>query len=370
MKVINVVGARPNFMKIAPIIRAMRARNCFEPLLVHTGQHYDGAMSEVFFRELGIPHPDVHLEVGSGTHAEQTAKVMLAFEPILLDKKPDVVIVVGDVNSTMAAAVVCAKAGVPCAHVEAGLRSFDRTMPEEINRIITDSICDLLFTPSKDANANLIREGVHEERIAFVGNVMIDTLFSSLERAKNSNIRQRLDIENGSKYAVLTLHRPSNVDNRATLLKILDGIEELQRMIKIIFPIHPRTAKSLESFGLMHRVTNMPNVLLTPPLGYLDFLKLNSEAAMILTDSGGLQEESTALGVPCLTLRENTERPITISEGTNTLVGSDPGKIVQAAKLILKNGGKSGRIPEYWDGKTAERIVDILTLRYGASHGN
>ncbi len=353
-------------MKIAPIIRVMKNRDGIDQVLVHTGQHYDSQMSAVFFEELGIPIPDLHLEVGSGTHAEQTAKVMLAFEPVVIQEKPDVVVVVGDVNSTMAAAIVCAKLQVPCAHVEAGLRSFDRSMPEEINRLITDAVCDLLFTPSKDANANLLREGVPADRIAFVGNVMIDTLFFTLERAKSSNIKQRLDIENGAKYAVLTLHRPSNVDDRSALLSILDGIEELQKLLKVVFPIHPRTAKSLESFKLMNRITDMPNVLLTPPLGYIDFLKLNSDAAMILTDSGGIQEESTALGIPCLTLRDNTERPITISEGTNTLVGRDPGKIVNAAKLILKNGGKRGRIPEYWDGKTSERIVDTLILRYGA----
>ena len=364
MKVINVVGARPNFMKIAPIVKAMAQAGGFDQMLVHTGQHYDDAMSGVFFNDLGIPAPDVHLNVGPGTHAQQTAKVMLAFEPVVMDAKPDVVVVVGDVNSTMAAAVVCAKLCVPCAHVEAGLRSDDRTMPEEINRVITDAVCDFLLTPSRDANDNLCREGIPKDRICLVGNVMIDTLLSSLQRAEESDVLRRLGLDGA--YALLTLHRPSNVDDGDALKRILDALEVVQRQLRIVFPIHPRTTNSLEKFGLVERLTNMTGIALTPPLGYLDCLKLTAHAKLVLTDSGGLQEETTALGVPCLTLRENTERPVTVTEGTNTLVGNDTAAIVSAAQEILSNGGKRGRIPELWDGNAAERIVEALARRYGS----
>lgn len=364
MKVVSVVGARPNFVKIAPIVRAMERAGGYAHTLVHTGQHYDDSMSSVFFTDLGIPPPDMNLGVGSGTHAEQTAKVMVAFERIVCDTRPDVVVVVGDVNSTMAAALVCAKLFVPCAHVEAGLRSFDRSMPEEINRVVTDAVSDLLLTPSRDADDNLRREGIPEERIRLVGNVMIDALRAALPKAERSDVLERLGLSGD--YAVLTLHRPSNVDNAETLARVLEAVEAISRRVPVVFPIHPRTASSLEEFGLNDRLAEMRGVVQTAPMGYLDFLKLAAHAIMILTDSGGLQEESTALGVPCLTLRQNTERPVTVTEGTNTVVGTETAKIVAAAEDILASGGKRGRIPELWDGKTAERIVRELSLRYGS----
>ena len=360
LKILNIVGARPNFMKIAPIVREMRRReNEFLPLIVHTGQHYDEAMSDSFFVDLGIPKPDFHLEIGSASHAVQTAKIMMAFEPIILAEKPDWVLVVGDVNSTIACAIVCAKLGVKIAHVEAGLRSRDRTMPEEINRILTDSISDLLLTTSQDADENLKHEGISADKIKFVGNVMIDSLFYNLEKSKASKACENLDLHNKD-YAVLTLHRPSNVDEKEVFSGLLDALIAISEKLPIIFPAHPRTKANIEKFGFAERVANS-NIKLIEPFGYLDFMNLYSGAKLVLTDSGGLQEETTALGIPCLTLRENTERPITIELGTNILVGTNPEKIKQSAFKILENPStKAKQIPPLWDGHAAERICNAL----------
>lgn len=361
LKVLNIVGARPNFMKVAPIVAEMKRRERdFLPLLIHTGQHYDAAMSDSFFADLGLPQPDVYLGIGSASHAVQTARVMIEFEPILLREKPDWVLVVGDVNSTLACALVCSKLGVPIAHVEAGLRSRDRQMPEEINRILTDQISDLLLTPSPDADENLLREGIAPERIKFVGNVMIDSLFENLKRAEESEIRSELSLENQD-YAVLTLHRPSNVDERQTFEKILNALETISRKLPVIFPVHPRTRNRIAEFGFAARIEANPNLRLIEPLGYLDFLRLYGGARLVLTDSGGLQEETTALKIPCLTLRENTERPVTVTLGTNQVVGTDTKKITGAAFEIL-NQELTGetKIPSLWDGKTAARICDSL----------
>lgn len=359
LKVINVVGARPNFMKVAPIVAAMRERaNEFSPLVLHTGQHYDAQMSEAFFRDLNLPKPDVHLEVGSGSHAQQTALVMQRFEPVVLQEKPDWVLVVGDVNSTLACALVCAKLQVRVAHVEAGLRSRDRTMPEEINRLLTDQIADLLLTPSPDADENLLAEGIAPERIRFVGNVMIDSLYAQLDHATRSTIREQLGIK-GTAYAVVTLHRPSNVDDAETLTRILSALERVSERLPIIFPVHPRTRRNLTEFGLMERVARREARLrLIEPLGYLDFLRLYSGAKLVLTDSGGIQEETTALGIPCLTLRENTERPITVEMGTNQIVGTDEERIVSAAFGSLDVVRESR--PPLWDGQAADRILNAL----------
>ena len=362
LKIINVAGARPNFMKVAPIVEAMRRRTHeFAPLIVHTGQHYDEQMSDAFFRDLGLPKPDVYLGVGSGTHAAQTAAVMQAFEPVVLREKPDWVVVVGDVNSTLACALVCAKLLIPVAHVEAGLRSRDRTMPEEINRLLTDQISDLLLTPSHDADENLAREGIPPERIKLVGNVMIDSLFAQLKRAETSTVRETLGVA-GEDYAVVTLHRPSNVDERDTFSGILCALEKISERIKIIFPAHPRTQKAIEAFGLYERIARTENLHLIEPLGYLDFLRLYSGARLVLTDSGGIQEETTALYIPCLTLRENTERPITVSMGTNRIVGTDASVIVSAALEVLDTPREkfSTRVPPLWDGHTADRILDAI----------
>lgn len=362
LKVLNVVGARPNFMKVAPIVAAMKGRRQdFLPLVVHTGQHYDFLMSDVFFRDLELPEPDVYLGVGSASHALQTAAVMERFEPLLLAEKPDWVLVVGDVNSTLACALVCAKLGVKVAHVEAGLRSRDRTMPEEINRLLTDQIADLLFTPSRDADANLRAEGIGEERIRFVGNIMIDSLFKHLDRAKLSTVRADLGLTN-SEYAILTLHRPSNVDNRETFERILSGLEKISSRLNVIFPAHPRTRKTIADFGLTERIEQAKGLRLIEPLGYLDFLQLFQGARLVITDSGGIQEETTVLGIPCLTLRENTERPITVEMGTNTIVGTDTAKITSAAFVALDSArdGRERTVPPLWDGHTAERILDAL----------
>ena len=361
IKVINVVGARPNFMKVAPIVAAMKKRpDRFEPLVVHTGQHYDASMSDAFFTDLELPKPDIHLGVGSGTHAVQTAGIMERFEPVVVDQRPDWVLVVGDVNSTIACALVCVKLGIKVAHVEAGLRSRDRTMPEEINRLLTDQIADLLFTTSTDADRNLIAEGIRSERIRFVGNVMIDSLINNLERAKQSNIKSRLKLTDGT-YAVLTLHRPSNVDNKQTFERILDALESIANSLPIIFPVHPRTRKTIADLGLSERVQSIKSLRLIDPLGYLDFLSLYSTARLVLTDSGGIQEETTSLSIPCLTLRENTERPVTVELGTNVIVGTDTNKIISAATAAL-NGSSSNRATQVplWDGHAAERILDVL----------
>ncbi len=361
IKVLNIVGARPNFMKIAPIYAEMKRRESeFLPLIVHTGQHYDEKMSDAFFNDLGMLKPDVYLGIGSASHAVQTAKIMLEFEPIVLKEKPDWVLVVGDVNSTIACALVCSKLGVKIAHVEAGLRSWDRDMPEEINRILTDSISDLLLTPSPDGNENLKKEGIPDEKVKLVGNVMIDSLFRNLEFAKKSNIREELGLIDKD-YAAMTLHRPSNVDERETFEGLLDALSEISQKIPIIFPAHPRTASRIKEFGFSDRIANS-NIKIVEPLGYLDFLNLMSNSKLVLTDSGGLQEETTALKIPCLTLRENTERPITIEMGTNVLVGTNPEKIKQEAFKILETEdfAKDAKNPPLWDGKTAERICDAL----------
>jgi UDP-N-acetylglucosamine 2-epimerase (non-hydrolysing) len=361
LKILNIVGARPNFMKISPIVREMRRREReFLPLIVHTGQHYDAAMSDSFFTDLDIPKPDFHLEVGSGSHAVQTARIMTEFEPVVIEQKPDWVLVVGDVNSTIACALVCAKLGIRVAHVEAGLRSRDRTMPEEINRILTDAISDLLLTTSQDADENLKAEGVPAEKIRFVGNVMIDSLFYNLKKATSSSIREDLRLEEKN-YAALTLHRPSNVDERETLSGLLDALAQIGEKLPVIFPVHPRTKAKIEEFGFAGRIENS-NIKLIEPLGYIDFLQLYSGARLVLTDSGGIQEETTALGIPCLTLRENTERPITIEMGTNILVGTNAEKITQTAFEVLENASnKDTKIPPLWDGRAAERICDVLT---------
>jgi len=361
LKILNVVGARPNFMKVAPIVAAMKKRPAdFLPLVVHTGQHYDAAMSDAFFTDLELPQPDIHLGVGSGSHAVQTAAVMERFEPVVLKEKPDWVLVVGDVNSTIACALVCVKLGIKVAHVEAGLRSRDRTMPEEINRLLTDQIADLLLTPSPDADKNLIAEGIPQERISFVGNIMIDSLLKNLERARESKIKDDMGLKD-REYAVLTLHRPSNVDNRETFERILSALETISEALPIIFPVHPRTRKTISEFGLENRIQACENLRLIEPLGYLDFLNLYSTARLVLTDSGGIQEETTALGIPCLTLRENTERPITVELGTNVIVGTDTQKIITEAQSALNKPTNSNvQIPPLWDGHTAERILAVL----------
>ena len=357
IKVVNVVGARPNFIKMAPIIAAMRRRSHeIEQLLVHTGQHYDERMSGSFFRDLAIPAPDINLDAGSGSHAEQTARVMLAFEPVLAEHHPDWVVVVGDVNSTLACALVASKMGIRVAHVEAGLRSFDRTMPEEINRVLTDRISDLLLTPSPDADENLVREGIEPHSIVRVGNVMIDTLYQQLERAKSSEILGTLALEPRN-FVVVTLHRPINVDTPEMLGTLFSGLEEIARQLTVIFPVHPRTRTRMQEFGIV----SPEGVRMIDPLGYQDFLKLWSNSRMVLTDSGGLQEETTVLGIPCLTLRENTERPITLQQGTNHLVGLDSQRITTVAGRILRDEyTNAGRIPELWDGCAAGRIVEAL----------
>jgi UDP-N-acetylglucosamine 2-epimerase (non-hydrolysing) len=359
LKGLLIAGARPNFMKVAPIWAEMKRRPSeFAPMIVHTGQHYDASMSDAFFDDLGLPEPDIHLGVGSASHAVQTAKIMTAFEPVVLSEKPDWVLVVGDVNSTIACALVCAKLGVKVAHVEAGLRSRDRTMPEEINRILTDAISDLLFTTSQDADENLKQEGIAAEKIRFVGNVMIDSLQAHLKVAESSNVRRDLGVD-GSDYAACTLHRPSNVDDKATFAGILDALVSLSEKLPIIFPVHPRTRGKIDEFGFGERIA-ASDIRLIEPLGYVDFLRLYSGARLVLTDSGGLQEETTVLGIPCLTLRHNTERPITIEMGTNVLVGTDPEKIKSTALEALTQHTKTSNIPPLWDGKTAGRICDEL----------
>jgi len=359
LKVLLIAGARPNFMKIAPIYAAMRRRSdIFAPKIVHTGQHYDAAMSDAFFTDLGMPEPDIHLGVGSASHAVQTASIMTAFEPVVIEEKPDWVVVVGDVNSTIACALVAVKLGVKVAHVEAGLRSRDRTMPEEINRILTDAISDLLLTTSQDADQNLKDEGIPNDKIRFVGNVMIDSLMEHLKLADASTSRQDLGID-GREYAVVTLHRPSNVDNAEVLTGILDALTDISLRLPIVFPVHPRTRANIDKFGLADKLAES-DIKLIEPLGYLDFMRLYSGAKLVLTDSGGLQEETTVLGIPCLTLRHNTERPITIEMGTNVLVGNDPANIKRAASEALADAKTDTKIPPLWDGHAAERICDEL----------
>ena len=363
MRVISVVGARPNFMKIAPLADEFSRVRGISHLLVHTGQHYDPEMSDVFFQDLSIPRPDVDLEVGSASHAAQTAQIMTRFEKVCVEQRPDLVIVVGDVNSTMAATLVAAKLGIGVAHVEAGLRSFDRRMPEEINRVVTDQLAEYLFTTSREADENLRREGVGGEKIHFVGNVMIDTLLAHKGKAEGLDSASRFGVD-GESYALMTLHRPSNVDDRSTLEDILTAVQDISKSLPVIFPIHPRTSRRIREFELDPMVHG--NVKLTEPLGYLEFLNLMSGAQLVLTDSGGLQEETTILGIPCLTIRENTERPVTISEGTNELVGTDPDRIREQAGKILAGNWKTPKVPELWDGKAAQRIVAILTADLSA----
>jgi UDP-N-acetylglucosamine 2-epimerase (non-hydrolysing) len=361
MKVIIVAGARPNFMKIAPIMEAFRpyrdARPDLSVLLIHTGQHYDRNMSDGFFRDLGIPEPDVNLGVGSGSHAEQTARIMIGFERFCLEQKPDCVVVVGDVNSTIACAITAKKLGIQVAHVEAGLRSGDMTMPEEINRLCTDAIADLLFVTDQGAADNLRREGVSSDKIHFVGNTMIDSLMRFVHSARSTPLPDGLS--DGS-FAVLTLHRPSNVDHRPALAGIVDALRDVAGRIPIVFPAHPRTLGRLREFGLLDALTHQAGFRVIDPLSYLPFLGLVSRSRMVLTDSGGIQEETTVLGIPCLTLRANTERPVTCEIGTNVLVGSDPEAIRAAAFAALNDGARKGRIPEKWDGRAAERIVAVL----------
>jgi UDP-N-acetylglucosamine 2-epimerase (non-hydrolysing) len=363
LKVLNVVGARPNFMKMAPIIEAMnRYPEKFRHRLVHTGQHYDERMSKSFFADLGMPKPDMDLGVGSGSHAEQTARIMVEFEKVCLEHAPDLVIVVGDVNSTMACAITARKLGITVAHVEAGLRSRDMSMPEEINRLCTDVLCDYLFTTDHFADENLLAEGVAPEKIFFVGNVMIDTLLKHRELARGRGLIERWGLKPG-RFATLTLHRPSNVDDPEILRGILEALRAIGKEIPIVFPIHPRTRKMIEQFRLGEYFSSgaRPGGLwMTEPLGYLEFLHLNMHAAMVITDSGGLQEETTVLGVPCITLRHNTERPITCEMGTNVIVGNSRDKILRHALKLLEGDVPSGKVPEKWDGKAAERIVQVL----------
>lgn len=361
VKILGVVGARPNFMKIDPVFRALeREPGRFSTFLVHTGQHYDDQMSKIFFVNLGLRSPDVNLDVGSGTHAQQTGMIMIRLERVLLEQKPDLVLVVGDVNSTLAATITAAKLHIPVAHIEAGLRSFDRRMPEEINRIVVDALSTYLFTPSRDANENLRREGIPDKRIYFVGNVMVDTLLRCRSLAEQSSIFAQLKLDKRDRYALLTLHRPGNVDKPEILAEILEAILKIQEELPIIFPIHPRTKKRIQEFGFHSTLEKAQNLRVIPPLGYIDFLALESHATFVLTDSGGIQEETTVLGVPCLTLRENTERPVTVTQGTNQLVGHDKDKIVAAAFAILDGAVSHGRIPELWDGHAAERIAKVL----------
>ena len=359
LKIMNIVGARPNLPKIAPLMREMQRHSEIEPILVHTGQHYADGLNGIFFREMGIPAPHVNLEVGSASHAVQTGEILKRVEPVLLEQQPDLVLVVGDVNSTIAVSLAAVKLGIRVAHVEAGLRSFDRSMPEEINRVLTDALAHYLFVTEQDAIENLVREGRSRESIFFVGNVMIDSLRNFLPLAKKSRIGEELGLAEGSTwrdFAVLTLHRPSNVDSTATLKELLSAMDTVAERLPVIFPVHPRTEQRLVQAGMAHQ----PALRLIPPLGYLDFLCLLSRAAVVLTDSGGIQEETTALGVPCLTLRENTERPVTITHGTNLLVGTDPARIVRAVRDSLSIKGKVRGIPPLWDGHAAERIVDTL----------
>ncbi|MEP0844234.1 MAG: UDP-N-acetylglucosamine 2-epimerase (non-hydrolyzing) [Phycisphaerae bacterium] len=359
MKIVNVCGARPNFMKIAPLMEAYAGEPAIAPLLVHTGQHYDEKMSRLFFDELGIPRPDVNLEVGSGSHALQTARIMERFEPVLLEHRPDAVVVVGDVNSTIACALTAAKLGVGVFHVEAGLRSFDRTMPEEINRVLTDALSDLLFVSEPSGVENLAREGIDPKRVHFVGNVMIDTLEKHRRRAERSTIHATLGVEPRG-YCVVTLHRPANVDDPTVLARLAEVFAEIHRDLAIVFPVHPRTRQRMESAGLLGPLGGLPRLHLVEPLGYLDFLALLSKAALVLTDSGGIQEETTILGVPCLTLRENTERPVTITEGTNRLVGMDPARVLSAYHDVRAGRCRVGARPQGWDGRAAGRIARII----------
>ena len=359
MRIINVIGTRPNFMKIAPIIKEINKFNEIEHILVHTGQHYDIQLSDIFFEELNIPAPDISLGIGSDTHARQVAKIMIEFETVCDNFSPDAILIVGDVNSTMACALVAAKKGIKIFHVEAGIRSFDRNMPEEINRLVTDSITDYLLPPSQDAVINLLKEGHLDENIRLVGNVMIDTLYLFQDKIKSSIILDNLDLTQ-HEYVTLTLHRPSNVDDYNNFISIIKALKEIQKKIKIVYPIHPRTRNRIKEFELQKDFDAMNNLILVDSLGYFDFGKLVSNSRFVLTDSGGIQEETTVYGIPCITIRENTERPITVTEGTNELAGTDSQKIIEFSNQILNNKWKKGSIPHIWDGKASKRIVEFL----------
>ncbi len=381
LTIMTIAGARPNFMKVASITEAVKAHNEHKGtpeinhILVHTGQHYDQKLSKCFFDELRLPRPDINLEVGSGSHAVQTAEIMKRFEPVLLQELPDILIVVGDVNSTVACTLVASKIQYPedshltrgmnrplIVHVEAGLRSGDRSMPEEINRILTDALSDILFLTEEDAENNLRAEGIPEDRFLMVGNVMIDTLQRHIEQANERNVREELNIP--EKYALVTMHRPSNVDSKDTLKPLLDCLIEISSMIPVVFPVHPRTKNSMTGLGLWDDFSSHKDIMLLDPLTYLDFLNLMSHASLVLTDSGGIQEETTSLQVPCITMRENTERPITVTLGTNYLVGTNPEEIIKVAKDILNGKGKRGQVPPLWDGKAGERIIQELVSRW------
>lgn len=358
-KILSVVGARPNFMKVAPLHRALEAHGGFQSRIVHTGQHYDDRMSDIFFRQLELPEPHVYLGVGSGSHADQTARIMIGFEQVLMDEAPDLVIVVGDVNSTVACSLVAVKQHVPVAHVEAGLRSFDRRMPEEINRVVTDRISDWLFVTEQSGLDNLSAEGVDGSQVFFVGNLMIDSLVRFRDKAAESSVSRDLDLESGT-YVLTTLHRPSNVDEQDTLCTLVDLLEGIAGHSPVVFPVHPRTRRRLQESGLVDRFDAIAGIHALEPLGYLDFLHLLEHAGVVLTDSGGIQEETTFLGVPCLTLRENTERPSTIEAGTNELVTLDPGRIGQRVQELMAEDKRAGAVPPLWDGATAGRIVEEL----------
>jgi len=362
MKIIHVAGARPNFMKLAPILRELRNIPTIHNILLHTGQHYDANMSDVFFDDLQLPRPDINLEVGSASHAVQTAHIMERFERVMLAEKPDLVLVVGDVNSTLACSLVAAKLNVPVAHVEAGVRSFDRTMPEEINRLITDSLSAMLFTPSQHASDNLLKQGIPVSKIFFVGNVMVDSLINAMHIALDRHTWGKWGLNQGE-YAILTLHRASNVDDRETLAGLISIISKVSQRLPVVFPVHPRTAHRFAETSLDALIQSSPGLILCEPLGYLDFLSLVANARVVLTDSGGIQAETTILGIPCLTLRSNTEWPETIEQGTNRLVGSDQGRILQALDEIFQAGVSQPSRPDGWDGKAAGRIVKII-LQY------
>jgi len=354
VKLACIVGARPNFVKMAALIQEIRRRPALGYTLIHTGQHYSPEMSQAFFDELELPAPDLNLEVGSGSATAQTAEMLKRLEPALEQAAPDLVVVVGDVNSTLAGALVAARLGLPVAHVEAGLRSFDRSMPEEINRVLTDALCQLLFVTEPSGERNLLGEGVAPSRIHFTGNVMIDTLLRFRARAGESRVLEDLNLPPGG-YAVATLHRPSNVDSAAALTGLVDALRQIGRQLPVVFPVHPRTSQALAAAGL-----GLAGIRAVPPLGYLDFLCLMSRARLVLTDSGGIQEETTILQVPCLTVRNSTERPITVEQGTNRLVGSDPARIVEAARQALESSPPTGRVPPLWDGGAAARILDVI----------
>jgi UDP-N-acetylglucosamine 2-epimerase (non-hydrolysing) len=368
MKIIIVAGARPNFMKIAPLMHALKGHDTIQPILVHTGQHYDVKMSGRFFEELNIPSPDINLEVGSGSHAVQTARIMEGFEKVCLEIEPDAVLVVGDVNSTLACTLVASKLGIKTIHYEAGLRSNDRTMPEEINRLVTDAISDVFITTSVDADENLIKENIPAEKIYMLGNLMIDSLVANLDSARCTELKFNLlnrteaiqldsDFEE-MRYGVLTFHRPGNVDNKDVLTKLVEIWGQISELIPLIFPVHPRTYKNILEFGLESIINRYPKLFFIEPLGYLQFIHLVSRSKFTLTDSGGIQEETTYLNIPCLTLRPNTERPITVWEGSNTLIALE--NIIDEVKLIIEGKGKVGKVPQFWDGNTAQRIVDLL----------